>query len=155
MYTHRIADLIHESIALDIENFGSVVRACAIVVENHDNNECHSAGCMALRVGPSCGGPCASARLLCTMASLGEPPAPHYIDDQGVTRDVRTQVACIPYTDGWGFVRNKNTGLKIIVAREETAKIPGILAGLFSIQEDGKAGPGRPHPTIGQRRACS
>ena len=65
------------------------------------------------------------------MAFPCEPPVPHYIDDQGVTRDVRTQVACIPYTDGWGFVRDRNTGLKIIVAREETAKIPGIQAGPF------------------------
>ena len=65
------------------------------------------------------------------MAFPREPPAPHYLDDLVVIRDAHTQVACLPYTDNWGVVRDRNTGSTIILAREESAEIPGTQAGPF------------------------
>jgi hypothetical protein len=83
LYTHRTADLIHKSIVFDIENSSNVVGACAVVIEDDDNTEFHSAGCMALRQFPSSGGARASARLLRTMALPREPPLPHHATATG------------------------------------------------------------------------
>jgi hypothetical protein len=84
---------------------------------------------MALRQFPSSGGARASARLLRTMALPREPPLPHCVDGNGVIRDARTQVECRPQADNWGVVRDLNTGFVIILARGESAGIPGRQAG--------------------------
>ena len=60
-----------------------------------------------------------------------EPPLPHYVDGNGVTRDSRTQVECRPQADKWGVIRDLNTDLMIILARGESAGIPGRQAGPF------------------------
>ena len=126
-----LISFISPSIVFDIGNSGNVVGACAVVIEDHDNTEFHSAGCMAQRVGPSSCGARASARLLRTMALPSEPPLPHYVDGNGVIRDARAQVECRPQADTWGVVRDLNTGFVIILARGESAGIPGRQAGPF------------------------
>jgi hypothetical protein len=86
---------------------------------------------MALREFPSSGGVRASARSSRTMALPCEPHLPHYVDGNGVIRDACTQVECRPQADKWGVVRDLNTGFVIILARGESAGIPGRQAGPF------------------------
>jgi hypothetical protein len=86
---------------------------------------------MALRDFPSSGSARASARLLRTMALPRQPPLPHYVDGNWVIRDARTPVECRPQADTWGVVRDLKTGFVIILARGESAGIPGRRAGPF------------------------